>query len=279
MQLVHKFSVGAPLGDVWRAFNRPDLTASCLPGATVLGADGDVITGELKIKVGPLPVAYKGTVALRDRDDEAHRVVFDVEGADERGHGTIMATIIAAISENDARTDVELTSDLSITGRAARFGGGVIKDASERLLEQFESQLSARLASGELLPPEEPEPTDAVQIAGGTPPEAEVQRAVTVEPVRVRATQPRSAPARPAARPVIQPVRAQRPPRPYVYQPPSNLAEPHWDTLVRVGGPIVRRVGPPLAVATALGLLIVRLVRPREARRVSPWETARRRER
>lgn len=283
MQLVHRLSVRAPLGDVWRAFNRPDLTASCLPGATVVDVGEDVITGELKIKIGPLPVAYQGTVTVRDRDDAAHRVVFGVDGADERGRGTIMATIMAVLTEDDGRTDVQLTSDLSITGSAARFGAGVITDVGEKLLGQFEDQLSAGLASSELLPPEEPESAEAVPAPGGTARDAEMQPTVTVERERVRPAQPppAPAPARPAPRPAIQPAgpRVQPRPRPYVYQPPSNIAEPHWDTLVRLGRPVLRRIGLPLAGAAALGLLVVRLVRPRAARVVSPRETARRSER
>ena len=287
MRLVHRFRVGAPLDEVWRAFNRPDLTATCLPGASIMDAAEDVITGELKIKVGPLPVAYQGTVTVRDRDEEAHRVIFDVQGADERGQGTIMATIAAALAATDASTDVELVSDLSITGRAARFGAGVIEDVTDRLLEQFESQLSARLVAGDLLPPPEPEPAEAVPISGA-PQAAPISGASArpdagVPPVgdrgQVRPARPAPAPVGPRSHAEIRTARErlQRPRRPYVYQPPSNRAEPHWDTLVRVGRPIVRRVGPPLAVATALGLLIVRLVRPRPVQ--SPRQTPRQRER
>jgi uncharacterized protein len=272
MQLVHRFSVGAPVGDVWRAFSRPEVTADCLPGTTIMGTEGDAVSGELKIKIGPLPLAYNGTATVRERAEEAHRLVIEAAGEDSRGHGTIMATINAALAGQGDGTDVELISDVSITGRAARFGDGAIKEAGERLLEQFESRLSAGLAAGDLLPPEpEPEPAEA----------AAVQPPVIIERQGVRRVPPPRPPAAPRERsrpPMAADRRSSRPPavrqevhpaaarlqpprRPYVYQPPSNLAEPHWDALVRVGRPLIRRVGPPLAVAAAAGLLIVWLVR------------------
>jgi hypothetical protein len=62
MQLSNSFTIARPVAEVFDAFLDIDRIATCMPGSTLLGQSGDhTYDGEVKVKVGPLSVAYTGT--------------------------------------------------------------------------------------------------------------------------------------------------------------------------------------------------------------------------
>jgi uncharacterized protein len=289
MQSTHRFTVPAPLEDAQNAFRRPDVIATCLPGATVTTADRNEVRGALKIKMGPLPLAYDGIASFREGDPATPQMLIEVNGADRRGHGTILGTITASFADEGAGTEVELASDLSLTGRVAQFGDGVVKDAGEKLLEQFASRLVARIAEGiappppvEALPAEpeaeaDDEPTLIIERERAEQERAEQERA---EQERLRAERaqrertervlkeraafvpPRVAElAEPS--PVVAPV-AQPPREPYLYRPPTNPKEPDLVVMKRAAVPLIKRAGPPLLITALIAFVIIRIVRRRQ---------------
>jgi carbon monoxide dehydrogenase subunit G len=294
MQSTHRFTVPAPLEDAQNAFRRPDVIAACLPGATVTTADRNEVRGALKIKMGPLPLAYDGIASFREGDPATPQMMIEVNGADRRGHGTILGTITASFADEGAGTEVELASDLSLTGRVAQFGGGVVKDAGEKLLEQFATRLVARIAEGiappppvEALPAEaeaqaDDEPTLIIERELAEQERAEQERAeqerAEQEQLRAERAQrertervlkeraafvppPVADLAKPS--PVVAPA-AQPPREPYLYRPPTNPKEPDLVVMKRAAGPLIKRAGPPLLITALIAFVIIRIVRRRQ---------------
>lgn len=149
MELTHRFSVPASKEVTWAAFNDIESVAGCFPGATVTGVDGDDFTGTCKVKLGPIALTYSGSGTFIEKDEAAGRFVLEAKGKDKRGNGTAGATVTATITEaGPDRADVEVLTDLSITGKPAQFGRGVIQDVSDKLLGQFMDCLEQRLGPG-----------------------------------------------------------------------------------------------------------------------------------
>ena len=71
----------------------------------------------------------------------------DAKGKDKRGNGTAGAVVSMAMREAGSSTDVEVVTDLAITGKPAQFGRGVMQDVSDKLLGQFVACLEQRFAS------------------------------------------------------------------------------------------------------------------------------------
>ena len=137
MELTHTFTVPATVEDTWAAFNDLESVAGCFPGATVTSVEGDDFKGSCKVKLGPIALVYSGTGSFVERDDAAHRFVMEAKGKDKRGNGTAGATVTAVLTGAGDSTDVEVVTDLSITGKPAQFGRGMIQDVSDKLLRQF----------------------------------------------------------------------------------------------------------------------------------------------
>ena len=147
MELVHEFTVAVPVEQAWDVLTDVEGIAPCLPGAELTGVDGGTYQGQVKVKVGPITAQYKGTASFAEKDEAARRVVLKASGRDTRGQGTASATVTAAMAEEAGSTTVSIVTDLSVSGRVAQFGRGVMADVSARLLEQFVHNLEADVLS------------------------------------------------------------------------------------------------------------------------------------
>ncbi|MEX2621656.1 MAG: SRPBCC family protein [Egibacteraceae bacterium] len=184
MKLEHSFTVPVPVEEAWAVLRDVERIAPCMPGATIDAVDGDEFSGRVKVKVGPMTVTYKGNARFADVDEQGHRATIEASGKEARGSGTARATITAELTASGEHTDVALTTDLTITGKPAQFGRGVMADVGGKLVNQFADCLSSELARTE-------QPTEGAQDGatevGGTEP-----------PVRASQGQDKAAAARPS---------------------------------------------------------------------------------
>ena len=206
MDLTHRFVVPASIDTTWAAFNDLERIAPCFPGATVTSVEGDDFAGSVKVKLGPISMLYNGSGTFVERDETRHRAVIRATGKDKRGNGTAGVTVVAHMMSEGEGTAVELTSDLTITGKPAQFGRGVMQDVSDRLLGQFvdciAGQLGEETPAAQPVEPAEPAasewlPTDETGVAppsspSSSPPRqqqpaaAELNLMSTVLPVMLR---------------------------------------------------------------------------------------------
>ncbi|MFN8041567.1 MAG: SRPBCC family protein [Acidimicrobiales bacterium] len=157
MELSNEFEVAAGIDEAWTVLTDLERIAPCLPGATLKEvADVDGTTeyrGTVKVKVGPVQATYKGEAHIVEADRGAGRVLLVAAGREARGQGTASASIEAILTERDGDdgpiTHVGLVTDLSITGKVAQFGRGVLGEVSGKLLDQFVQNVEATVLSGE----------------------------------------------------------------------------------------------------------------------------------
>ncbi|MGW9493474.1 SRPBCC family protein [Streptomyces prasinus] len=236
MELHHEFTVPVPVDDAWPALLDIERVAPCLPGATVEEYDGRTVTGSVKVKVGPVTVTYRGTAVFEERDEAARRMVLAASGRETRGQGTARATVTATLGERDGGTAVSVRTDLTVTGRPAQFGRGVLAEVGERLIGRFAACLSEQLTR----PPEAAGDTGAAGGISATGAAGETVAAGT------------SGAAAPAGAP--QAVRRSGAP------PDEPL-----DLLRTAGLPVAKRAAAVLAGAVVLGLLAARIRARRRA--------------
>jgi uncharacterized protein len=143
MELNNEFRVAVPAAKTWEVLTDVERVAPCLPGATLLSVDGDEFTGAVKVKVGPITVSYKGVAAFQEKDAAAQRVVLKAEGKETRGNGNAAAIVTAQLTDEGESTSVVINTDLTISGKAAQFGRGVLADVASNLIGQFAKSLEA----------------------------------------------------------------------------------------------------------------------------------------
>jgi len=150
MEMDHSFTVPVPPDRAWDVLLDVEGIAPCMPGATVDEFDGEVVTGRIKVKVGPVSLTYRGTAKFIERDPAAQVVVMEASGKETRGAGTASATVRASLEPESSgeATKVTMHTTMNVTGRPAQFGRGVMVEVGGKLVEKFAENL-AQLISGD----------------------------------------------------------------------------------------------------------------------------------
>ena len=148
MELNNEFRVAVPVADAWKVLTDVERIAPMLPGAQLQEVEGDEYRGVVKVKVGPITAQYKGTATFVEKDEAAGRVVLKATGRDTRGQGNASALITATMTPDGEGTKVSVGTELTVTGKVAQFGRGVLADVSSKLIGQFVDALEADLVSG-----------------------------------------------------------------------------------------------------------------------------------
>ena len=166
MELVHDFTVPVPADQAWEVLTDIERIVPCMPGATITSVEGDAFEGGMKIKLGPIGMTFKGQGAFVEKDVDQKTAIIQAKGRDAKGNGGAQAVVTAALSGSNGTTNVHVVTDLNVSGKAAQFGTGVMKDVSNRLLAQFADNLAAQLISE---PATEAPPASAGQASVAAP--------------------------------------------------------------------------------------------------------------
>jgi uncharacterized protein len=142
MELENSFVVPADMDTAWKTLLDVEAIAPCMPGATLTSFDGDNFTADVKVKLGPVTMNFAGAGKFVKKDEATHTAVIDASGKETKGAGTAGALITATlVEEGPNSTRANIVTDLTVTGKAAQFGKGVMADVSKRLIGQFAGNL------------------------------------------------------------------------------------------------------------------------------------------
>ena len=150
MKLENRFTVPVPKAQAWKVLLDVERIAPCMPGATLTGREGDAFSGTVKVKVGPINLTYGGAATFLSLDEVAGVAVIEGAAKETRGTGTAKALVTMRLVDKGQTTDVEVDTDLNVTGKPASFGRGVLADVSSKLVDQFAASLAAEIQADAL---------------------------------------------------------------------------------------------------------------------------------
>ena len=150
MQLENSFSVGAPPDRVFAYLLDVNKVVGCVPGAELSEVvDPTTFKGKVKVKVGPITVAYSGTAKIADRDDARHVATLEAEGRETTGPGSARAKATMSVEAEGSGSVVKIVTEYSVAGRVAQFGRGVMEDVSRRIVNDMAACIKANVEAGE----------------------------------------------------------------------------------------------------------------------------------
>jgi uncharacterized protein len=149
MDLQNSFVVPSDIETAWKTLHDVEGLAPCMPGATLTSHDGDDFTGSVKVKLGPVSMVFAGTARFVNKDKDSWTVVIEGSGKETKGTGTAKGLVTAVlVEEAPDRTRVDVNTEITITGKAAQFGRGVMQDVAARIIDQFSANLAAMMTAG-----------------------------------------------------------------------------------------------------------------------------------
>ena len=148
MLIEGKFTLKAPIKEVWGFLLEPETLAACIPGAEKVEAiDDKNYEATVKQKVGPISVKFNFITTLVEVDPPKH-VKAVGKGSAMGGMGTFtheMTVNLAEISKDEV--EISYKTNISIVGRLATFGERIMRAKADKVGEEFTKNLQEKLKS------------------------------------------------------------------------------------------------------------------------------------
>ncbi|HEY8702613.1 MAG TPA: SRPBCC family protein [Arthrobacter sp.] len=147
MEINSSFSVVAPIDTVWDTIMDFERVAGCVPGARILNKlSDDAYQVGMTVKLGPVNMQYKGLLNVIERNAAEHRAVLGGKAQETRGQGTAEARVTLQLTGDDGGTTRgNVSAELSLSGKAAAMGKGVIGSVTEQMMALFAGNLQAMI--------------------------------------------------------------------------------------------------------------------------------------
>lgn len=179
MQLENSFAVNASPDRVFAYLLDINKVVGCVPGAELVETvDASTFKGKVKVKVGPITVAYSGTARIAERDDAARSATLEAEGRETTGPGSARAKAHMQVDADGATSIVKIITEYSVAGRVAQFGRGVMEDVSRRIVNDMANCIKANVEGQS----QGPAPS-AATVSGGAPASSDAPAATQDAPV------------------------------------------------------------------------------------------------
>jgi carbon monoxide dehydrogenase subunit G len=151
MEIENEFDVPAPVDHVWTYLLDVERVAPCMPGAELTEViDDHTWKGKVNMKLGPVSLAFAGTVTMQERDDQAKRIVLAAKGMEQKGKGAANASVTSWLEQGDGVTNVKMRADIHLTGTVAQLSRGLLPEVSRKLTQQFADCLLQSMQAAEV---------------------------------------------------------------------------------------------------------------------------------
>src|SRR5688572_10883741 len=146
-KIAERFEVQAPVERVWQYLIDPESVVQCLPGAELLESQDDrTFVGQIKVKVGPMSMSYKGKGSFTEVNDQTHTVRMVGEAREVGGSGSTKVTMVSTVTALECGgSEVSVDSEINLVGRIVQFGRGMIEEVSRQMFRQFATCMKSRL--------------------------------------------------------------------------------------------------------------------------------------
>lgn len=161
----------------WRFLQDIEAVAGCMPGAKITEREASgAYKGTVTVKVGPATMSFRGTVEVRDVDAANRSLRLLGKGTDSTGTSGASMDLAARVEDAPGGTSSLVgRSEVTMSGKAAAFGGRMMSSVADQVLSQFAQNFAARVAALGVQPPATAvSGSDAPASSSPAPPNAEL---------------------------------------------------------------------------------------------------------
>jgi len=150
MKIENSFRIDLAMESAWTTLLDIPPLVPCMPGAELLAVEDErSYRGQVKARLGPVSVAFRGRARLVEVDETQHLVRATASGTEEKGRGSAQADVSFRLSPDGGGTRVDIVSDIALAGAVAQYGRaqGVIADVAQVMIDTFAQNLSHMIES------------------------------------------------------------------------------------------------------------------------------------
>jgi uncharacterized protein len=148
MEFDNSFDVPLSPTEAWTVLLDIRRIAPCMPGAALTEViDPQNFRGKIAVRLGPVALAFAGSVKLENIDEGNRSAQVKAQGADDKGRGSANAMATFRIEPSGDGSRVLIHTDLMLSGAVAQYGRGVgmIQATASQIIGKFAANLRAHL--------------------------------------------------------------------------------------------------------------------------------------
>ena len=163
------FAVPGSADAAWALLQNIEAVAGCMPGAKITERVNDQLyKGTVAVKFGPASMSFRGDVEVVSLESASKILHIIGKGTDSTGGSGASMDLTARVEAIDAAScNLIGASEVSMSGKAAAFGGRMIDSVADQLLKQFASNFAAQAQAKQAQPSESAVP--AAQASAPAP--------------------------------------------------------------------------------------------------------------
>lgn len=144
------FPLEGSIDAAWAQLQDIESVAGCMPGAEITEkVDESNYKGKVKVKLGPVTVAFSGTIVVQSINEGERRLHLIATGTDAKGTSSATMDLTANIEAHESAGSALVgDADVIVNGKLANFGGRMMTQVADQILQQFAENFSARLIQG-----------------------------------------------------------------------------------------------------------------------------------
>lgn len=147
VQLEKSFPLPAAADTAWALLQDIEGVAGCMPGARITERiDAQHYKGTVAVRLGPANLSFRGEIEVKSLDAAARSLQLLAKGTDTTGGSAASMDLTARVEAVDAVScNLVGTSEVSMSGKAAAFGGRMMGPVADQVLAQFAANFAARV--------------------------------------------------------------------------------------------------------------------------------------
>lgn len=149
VQLDKTFPLSSSPEVAWAFLQNVEAVAGCMPGADLTErVDENHYKGTVAVKLGPAKMSFRGEVEVQDVDPATSSLRLIGKGTDTTGSSGASMNLVARIDAVEGGLcELVGSSEVSMSGKAAAFGGRMMNSVADKILLQFADNFSAQVAA------------------------------------------------------------------------------------------------------------------------------------
>jgi carbon monoxide dehydrogenase subunit G len=149
VKLERTFAVPAPVEQAWQLLRDLERVTACMPGARITERSDDRhYKGTVAVKLGPASMAFRGELEVLALEPATRTLHLIGKGTDATGGSAAAMDLTARVEALDAAScNLIGRSEVSLSGKAAAFGGRMAESVAEQVLRQFAANFAAALSA------------------------------------------------------------------------------------------------------------------------------------
>jgi carbon monoxide dehydrogenase subunit G len=148
VQLDKSFPLPAGADAAWEFLHNLEAVVPCMPGAAITErVDERHFKGTVSVRVGPASLSFRGDVEIKELDPATRTLRLLAKGTDSTGGSGASMDLTARIEPAGDASNLVGSSQVSMSGKAAAFGGRMLDAVADQVLEQFADNFAAQVAS------------------------------------------------------------------------------------------------------------------------------------